>query len=202
MTVFYILRYHWLAGHTKSIKDRDYLCNEVILQPDFRPQDLIGINLNAIDDELAAAANAWDPACPPAEGWKNVPLKLCVPTPSAALPKKTRKRPRTTQPLEPEPPKNHLVIEGLRAQSLTDLMKKTFSNNDINTFNYDTYEHRWRPPGSSGPAQTLMGEMYTSPAMIRLNREIQNLDIDCDLPRCCAAYMFMLDGMQFAQFSH
>ncbi|KAG9105321.1 hypothetical protein FRC07_009390, partial [Ceratobasidium sp. 392] len=91
MTVFYILRYHWLAGHTKSIKDRDYLCNEVILQPDFRPQDLIGVNLNAIDNALAAAANAWDPSCPPAEGWKNVPLKLRVPTPSAALPKKTRK---------------------------------------------------------------------------------------------------------------
>ncbi|KAG9119749.1 hypothetical protein FRC07_005073 [Ceratobasidium sp. 392] len=107
-----------------------------------------------------------------------------------------------TQLSEPEPPKNYLVIEGLCAQSLTGLMKKTFSNNDVKTFNYNTYEYRWRPPGSSGPAQTLMGEMYTSPAMIRLHREIQNLDIDCDLPRCCAAYMFMSDGMQFAQFSH
>ncbi|KAG8739756.1 hypothetical protein FRC12_016207 [Ceratobasidium sp. 428] len=81
-------------------------------------------------------------------------------------------------------------------------MKKTFSQNDIDSFNYDTYEYRWKPPGSSGPAQTISGEMYTSPAMIKAHREIQELDIDCDLPRCVAAYMFMSDGMQFAQFSH
>ncbi|KAG9085487.1 hypothetical protein FS749_004384 [Ceratobasidium sp. UAMH 11750] len=83
LPVFYILRYHWLAGNTKSPNDRDYLCNEVILQPGFKPEDLIGINLRAVDGELAAAANNWDPLCPPAEGWKNVPLQLRVPTPSA-----------------------------------------------------------------------------------------------------------------------
>ncbi|KAG8700404.1 hypothetical protein FRC08_004728 [Ceratobasidium sp. 394] len=208
LSVFYVLRYHWLAGNTKSLNDRDYLCNEVILQPGFKPEDLIGVNLRAVDGELAAAANNWDPLCPPAEGWKNVPLQLRVPTPSAVRNQaRKRKHPRAarTQPLpapEPQPQDDCIDISGLRARSLTDLMKKTFSVNDVNHFHYEPYEHKWKPPGLSGPAQTLSGEMYTSPAMIKAHREVQNLDIDCDLPRCVAAFMFASDGMQFAQFSH
>ncbi|KAG9097673.1 hypothetical protein FRC06_007313 [Ceratobasidium sp. 370] len=81
-------------------------------------------------------------------------------------------------------------------------MKKTFSANDVDNFHYEPYQHKWKPPGSSGPTQTLSGEMYTSPAMIKAHREVQSLNIDCDLPRCVAAFMFASDGMQFAQFSH
>ncbi|KAG9087801.1 hypothetical protein FRC06_002358 [Ceratobasidium sp. 370] len=200
LSVFYVLRYHWLAGNTKSLNDRDYLCNEVILQPGFKPGDLVGVNLRTIDSELAMAANNWDPSCLPAEGWKNVPLKLRVPTPGVVQKRTARQQPHLAP--EPQPQDNYVGVSGLRARSLTDLMKKTFSANDVNNFHYELYEHKWKPPGSSGPAQTLSGEMYTSPAMIKVHREVQNLDIDCNLPRCIAGFMFASDGMQFAQFSH
>ncbi|KAG8733627.1 hypothetical protein FRC10_012232 [Ceratobasidium sp. 414] len=67
ISVFYVLRYHWLSGNSKSIANCEYLCNEVLLQPNFNPRNLIGINLSNIDSQLAAAARNWDPACPPAE---------------------------------------------------------------------------------------------------------------------------------------
>ncbi|KAG9086349.1 hypothetical protein FS749_003695 [Ceratobasidium sp. UAMH 11750] len=38
--------------------------------------------------------------------------------------------------------------------------------------------------------------------MIKAHREVQSLNIDCNLPRCVAGFMFASDGMQFAQFSH
>ncbi|KAG8729295.1 hypothetical protein FRC10_004102 [Ceratobasidium sp. 414] len=102
-----------------------------------------------------------------------------------------------------EPHDDYIGVSGYRARSLTDLMKKTFSSNDLNEdFHYVPFEHCWKPPGTSGPAQKLMGEMYTSPVMIKAHREVQNLNIDCDLPRCVAGFMFASDGMQFAQFSH
>ncbi|KAG9089054.1 hypothetical protein FRC06_001731, partial [Ceratobasidium sp. 370] len=192
ITVFYVLRYHWLSGNSKSIKDRDYLCNEVLLQPDFNPSDLVGVNLDAVESQLAAAAKNWDPTCPPAEGWKNIPLRLRVPTPRAAA----------RSQLATKPHDNYVGVSGYRARSLTDLMKKTFATNDPDTFHYEPFEHRWKLPGSSGPAQTLSGEMYTSPVMIKAHREVQSLDIACDLPRCVAGFMFASDGMQFASFSH
>ncbi|KAG8793420.1 hypothetical protein FRC12_002795 [Ceratobasidium sp. 428] len=194
ISVFYVLRYHWLNGSNKSLDDRDYLCNEVLLQPDFNPRDLVGVNLRAIDDALAEAAKSWNPNCPPARGWKNIPLQLRVPPPRVT---KANAKSLSTRV------DNYISIDGFRAQTLVDIMVKAFTINNDKTFNYDTFELRWKPPGSTGPAQTLMGEMYNSPAMIRANREVQSLkiNVDCDLPRCVAGFMFSSDGMQFAQFS-
>ncbi|KAG8733626.1 hypothetical protein FRC10_012231 [Ceratobasidium sp. 414] len=62
-------------------------------------------------------------------------------------------------------------------------MRKTFASNDPNTFHYEPFKHCWKPPSLSGPAQTLSGEMYTSPVMIKAHWEVQNLNIPCDLPR-------------------
>ncbi|KAG8700007.1 hypothetical protein FRC08_004982 [Ceratobasidium sp. 394] len=194
ISVFYVLRYHWLSGNNKSLDDRDYLCNEVLLQPDFNPRDLIGVNLRDIDSKLAEAAKSWDPNCPPAEGWKNVPLRLQVPPPRITRAQAARS--------QHPPAKNYITISGYRARSLVDMMTKAFATNNPTTFHYDPFEHRWNPPGSSGPAQTLSGEMYTSPVMRRAHHEVQDLDLDCTLPRCVAGFMFASDGMQFAQFSH
>lgn len=196
ISVFYVLRYHWLSGNSKSLKDREYLCNQVLLQPDFNPHDLIGVNLNNIDSKLAEAARSWDPNCPPAEGWRNIPIKLRVPPPRVTRSRSARSRANDTTP------NAHICISGFRARSLVDTMKKTFSSNNISTFHYEPFEHRFKPPGTSGPAQTLSGEMYTSPAMLRAHREVQSLDIECDLPRCVAGFMFASDGMQYAMFSH
>ncbi|KAG9089568.1 hypothetical protein FRC06_001484 [Ceratobasidium sp. 370] len=190
ISVFYILRYHWLSGNTKSLRDRDHLCNDIILQPDFKSSDLRGVDLSSVDSQLAAAAKTWDPTCPPAEGWKNVPLQLPVLTPRAIKTCTPKSQPSIT------PDSDYVGISGFRARSLVDLMKKTFSSNDLDSFHYEPFEHRWKPPGTSGPAQTLSGEMYTSPVMIKAHREVQSLDIDCDLPRCIAGFMFASDASQ------
>ncbi|KAG9093641.1 hypothetical protein FRC06_011426, partial [Ceratobasidium sp. 370] len=136
--------------------------------------------------QLAATAQTWDPACPPAEGWKNMPLRLPVPTPHALKTRTPKSQPSIT------PDSDYVGISGFRAWSLIDLMKKTFNSNDLDSFHYKPFEHRWKPPGTSGPTQTGMGEMYTLPMMIKAHREVQSLDIDCDLPQQYA----------IAQFSH
>ncbi|KAG8729146.1 hypothetical protein FRC10_004213 [Ceratobasidium sp. 414] len=194
ISVFYVLWYHWLNGNNKSLDDRNYLCNEVLLQPDFNPRDLIGVNLREVDSQLAEAAKSWDPNCPPAQGWKSVPLRLQVPPPRITQAQSARS--------QNPPVNNYVTISGYRARSLVDVMMKTFTTNNPTTFHYEPFEHRWKPPGSSGPGQTLSGEMYTSPAMRRAHREVQDLNIECTLPRCVAGFMFTSDGMQFAQFSH
>ncbi|KAG9120845.1 hypothetical protein FRC07_003499 [Ceratobasidium sp. 392] len=189
LSVFYILRYHWLKGDTKSLEDRDYLVEEVMLKPGFNPSHLAGVNLRDIDDKLAEAARSWDPNRPPAEGWKNIPLRLEIPRTNAQV----------------NQARCHVEISGYRAQSLLDIMVKVFSSNNISTFQYEPFHELFKPPGSSLPAQPLAGEMYTSPMMINAHREVQLLtiaDTTCTLPRCVAAYMFASDGMQFAQFSH
>ena len=190
LSVFYVLRYHWLNSNSKSLADRDFLVDEVILQPDFNAWDLVGVNLRQVDSQLADAAQHWDPNCPPSEGWKNIPLLLEVP--------------RLRNQLDQDP--FHLEITGLRARTLLGIMKKTFSSNNPSTFHYEPFYEYFKPPGTpQSTPQPLFGEMYTSAAMNRAHREVQNLQIsdsECTLPRCVAAFMFSSDGIQFAQFSH
>jgi hypothetical protein len=60
-------RHHWLGGATKSLASRDSLCKDVIQQLDFDKQDLNGIELCKVDDELVEAAKTRNTLCPPSE---------------------------------------------------------------------------------------------------------------------------------------
>jgi hypothetical protein len=194
LSVFYVMRYHWLTGETKSLADRDYLCSKLLLQPDFNCNDIIGVNFKDIDNKLAAAAHNWDPSFPLSEGWKNIPLWLPVPPP------------RITQKNRANPPSPlYVSISGFQALTLLGVMHKAFSNNNQKSFHYKPFEEYHKPLGSLDPPQRLSGEMYTLPVMIRGHQEVQNLairDASCTLPQCVAACMFASDGVQFAAFSH
>jgi hypothetical protein len=191
ISAFYIQRYHWLSGETKSLDDRDSLCNNAILQSDFKPSDIAGISFRALDDKLAEAAKTWDPICPPAEGWKNVPLRIEIP-PLPAVPSSD----------------NHFyTVPGFRMRSLIDVMRRQFSRNDTSTFHYDPFESYVLPPGAppGTPPIEVRDQIYSSPAMMRAHRDIQSLKIDdstCTLPRCVGAWMFSSDGVQFGNFCH
>ncbi|QRV80198.1 hypothetical protein RhiJN_08213 [Ceratobasidium sp. AG-Ba] len=192
ISAFYIQRHHWLGGNQKSLDDRDSLCNNVILQPDFNRNDIIGVNFRALDDQLAEAAKTWDPGCPPSEGWQTRVLNVQIPPPP--------KNALSSDPVFYEVP-------GFRARSLIDQMRRHFSHNKPNHFHYEPYEAYWIPPDASPGATPieLRDEVYSSPAMMRYHREIQGLkiaDSTCKLPRCVAAYMLSSDGLQFGNFCH
>ncbi|KAF8596782.1 hypothetical protein BDV93DRAFT_562963 [Ceratobasidium sp. AG-I] len=185
--MFYMLQHHWLNGKVKSLDDRDAL-QGYLSRPDFRLEDVRGVNLRDIDHQLADAAKAWDPKCPPLEGWRNIGLRLLVPplcsSPSTA---------------------GYVDVPGFRVQKLTDVMVKVFSMNNISTIHYEPFESCWQPPGTSGPLQQVLDEIYASPKMLEAHREVHHLtiaDSNCKLPRCVAAFMFSSDGVQFGSFSH
>ncbi|KAG9082741.1 hypothetical protein FS749_006609 [Ceratobasidium sp. UAMH 11750] len=192
LSAFYIQRHHWLGGQTKSLDDRDSLCNNVILQPDFNPDDIIGVNFRALDDQLAEAAKTWDPDYPPSAGWRNTTLKVQIPPPPSTA--------SSSDPIFYE-------VTGFRERGLIDQMRRHFSHNEPTTFHYEPFEAYWTPPDAP-PGTTpieIRDEIYSSPAMMRYHREVQALKIDdsaCELPRCVAAFMFSSDGLQFGNFCH
>lgn len=72
-------------------------------------------------------------------------------------------------------------------------------------FHYEPFQEFWVPPGASKPdAETIMGEIYTSRAMLDAHKDVQRLDIsdsNCKLPRVVAAIMFGSDALQLGAFS-
>ncbi|KAG9091927.1 hypothetical protein FRC06_000322 [Ceratobasidium sp. 370] len=169
-----------------------FISNATIGWPDFNPDDIVGVNFRALDDQLAEAAKTWDPNYPASAGWKNTTLKVQIPP-----------LPRTASSSDPV----FYEVTGFRERGLIDQMKRHFSHNDPATFHYEPFESYWTPPNAP-PASTpieIRDEVYSSPVMMRYHREVQALKIDdpaCDLPRCVAAFMFASDGLQFGNFCH
>jgi hypothetical protein len=198
ISTFYVQRHHWLDGNNKSLSSRESLCQDVLLQPDFNPRDVAGVNFRALDSKLAEAASNWNLACPASEGWKDISLPIQIPPPRQTAAELRR----TGGP----PPISYVNVEGLQAHKPLDMLKRGFSVNNSATFHYEPFEAYWKPPTSaSGRPQELKGEIYMSHAMRRAHREVQGLKISdslCTLPRCAGMYMFFSDGAQLASFSN
>ncbi|CUA67885.1 Maltodextrin phosphorylase [Thermococcus litoralis DSM 5473] [Rhizoctonia solani] len=178
-------------GNSKSLNSRESLCNNVIAQPGFRPQDVIGYNFRALDQKLAESEHNWNTLCPPSEGWKNVPLRLEIPPLRQTQAQIRANKDATIS-------RHYITVDGLRARKLLDIVNRAFSENNIATFHYVPFKSFWKPPDSgSGPAQQLFDEIYSSPSMLNAHREVQRLkiaDSSCTRPRCVAYFMFGSDG--------
>jgi hypothetical protein len=170
MLVFYVQRHHWLGGATKSLEDHKDLCDNVFLQPDFNPCDVVGVNLEKLDKKLTKVAKTCNPVCPPSEGWRKIPLRLEIPP--------------TTHSLHRGLPNAFIEIPAFYACNLTDVIRKQFISNDLSTFHYEPFESYWTPPGTN-QHQQLFDEIYSSPTMMRAHCEVQAAQIadkNCTLP--------------------
>ncbi|KAG8741835.1 hypothetical protein FRC12_015532, partial [Ceratobasidium sp. 428] len=193
LSTFYFLRWFW-KGSNKSITSREELVNDVILNPQFNPQDLDGVNLRTLDKKLAASTSlpSADDLPTPSGGWVQKTVSIRVPI-------TTRKSKGVRSKLE------QLGISGLHARSILDGIRKGFKRNKKRHFHYNPYESKWVPPGTAkSNTQTISDEMYTSPAMLEAHKEVQQLkiaDSSCELPRVVAAVMLGSDGLQLGAFS-
>ncbi|CEL56121.1 hypothetical protein RSOLAG1IB_07574 [Rhizoctonia solani AG-1 IB] len=197
ISTFYIQAHHWLQGNTKSLNDRERLCNNVLARPDFNPRDVVGFNFKRLDDQLCESAKTRNALCPPSEGWHSVSLALEIPPvrQTAAMLK------QQTHPLL----KRYINIPGLRSRKLTDIIYRAFSTNNPKTFHYEPRSEYYEPPGQQGARFQIFGEIYSSPSMLKAHQEVQHLkiaDAACKLPRCVAYMMCSSDGLQFGSFCH
>ncbi|KAG8704510.1 hypothetical protein FRC11_009822, partial [Ceratobasidium sp. 423] len=192
LSTFYFLRWFW-KGKNKSITSREEL-RTIMLDPKFNPQDLNGINLRDVDQQLAAAANAEivDGVPRLSEGWTQKTVSIKVPV------SRQGKVARSTSG-------EHLSVEGMRSRTILSGIRRGFTRNKINHFHFEPFESKWIPPGQpKSKAQTISDEMYTSPAMLEAHKEIQRLEIadrNCQLPRVVAAVMLGSDALQLGAFS-
>ncbi|QRV94382.1 colossin-A [Ceratobasidium sp. AG-Ba] len=183
LSTFYLLRWFWKQSNN-SLDNRQELLEKVLLQPDFNPADLLGLDLRAIDKKLAAVSNFdGDQSYQRNQGWraKSVPIQLPL------------SHQGSTRSLAAS---HRIMVPGG--------IRKSFRQNNQRHFQYEPFKLLWTPPGKPrSEAQELMGEIYNSPAMIEAHKDIQKLKISdesCTLPRVVAAVMFGSDAMQLGPF--
>ncbi|KAG9079443.1 hypothetical protein FS749_008528 [Ceratobasidium sp. UAMH 11750] len=194
LSTYYLLRWFWKRSKN-SIASREELVNDVLLQRQFNPSDLAGVDLRAVDKALAATAShapQGDEMFSKANGWRVRSVPVQVP-----ISRKTSSQHLGTS--------HRVMVPGLHSRTILQGIRKGFAQNNCTQFHYEPFHSSWIPPGESkSKAQTLMGEIYNSPAMIDAHKEIQKLKISdekCTLPRVVAAVMFGSDATQLGAFS-
>ncbi|KAG8741331.1 hypothetical protein FRC10_002993 [Ceratobasidium sp. 414] len=189
LTTFHFLHWFW-KGTSKSQASRKDL-QRVLLQPDFNPRDLSGVNLGAIDDKLAASVYSEldKGSFRGSDGWTEKSVTVQVP-----LRGKNKAGQSATVP-----------ISGLHSRKILAGVRKAFFSNNVKQFHYEPFESRYLPPGASkSESQVISDEIYTSPAMLEAHKDVQRLEIEdskCTHPRVVAAIMLGSDATQLGAFS-
>ncbi|QRV96818.1 colossin-A [Ceratobasidium sp. AG-Ba] len=189
LSTFYLLRWFWKQSNN-SLKNREKLLDDVLLQPQFNPADLAGVDLRAID-RLLAACGTGEEKFAQIQGWKarSVPIQIPV----------------FRQGSKSARSSNQIMVPGLHSRTILAGIRKSFSQNNAIHFHNEPFKLLWIPPGKlRAEAQEIMGEIYNSPAMIDAYKDVQRLKIsdeNCTLPRVVAAVMFGSDAAQLGPFS-
>ena len=188
--------WHWNHGNQKSRESFSELLN-IIGNPEFNPDDVRHTKWAKIDAKLAK--NNFDGQSDEDEedeaewidedaGWHRTPINISVPFHS---------RSKT-------PGLQNYIVGDLYHRSFVSIIREKLANReDDRNFHYEPYELFWKPTDSSDDIR-IHGELYTSPAFLDANREVQDSpgEPGCDLPRVVVAMMLASDATHLTSFGN
>jgi hypothetical protein len=173
--------YWWWIKDGRSQSDRQYLLNDIFAKGEFKLEDLTGVNMADLDDQMVTmdrqgADNGW------------ITHAVDIKIPPGKLTQRTQELPKYT-------------IKGLRYRRLTEVIKMAFARDNARWFHYDPFKQYWQPNHTLPPVR-VYDELYTSDAWIDEHRRLQESPtVDgCTLPRVIAGMMLWSNATQCSQF--
>lgn len=207
MSSFLLNKWFWNRGANKSKADRKELIENVLSHPDFKTEDLRGVNMDKLDAHVAQDADSpWE-----GNGWLNSTVTIDIPLGEKLTKSNKRQRAKDLQtarrhgeidPDAPEVPTIRFNIPNFRHRSLLTIIREVFTSPPSKQFHFHPFKQYWKPMHSDVEPEHVFDEMYTSEAFLAADRELQSSPrgTDCDLPRAVAGFMFWSDATHVAQF--
>ncbi len=204
---FLFNRWHWDSGK-KTKKGRADFIDVVAQHPDFRIEDITGVNFDRLDNQLAQNPGAVVDD----NGWTNSSVPIYIPTgkkeTKASRREAVARRRRAhdsedgSTDSEEYTTGRKYFVHGLHHRSLVDIVKEVFSGADSERFHWHLFEEYWMPPWDENTRERVYGDLFSSNTFLDEDRKLQNSPPEpgCDLPRTIAAMMLYLDATQVAQF--
>ncbi|TFY53731.1 hypothetical protein EVG20_g9986 [Dentipellis fragilis] len=204
----FIYNKFWKSHLHTSNTAHDEFGDTVLANPHFKPIDALGIDYSAIEKRISEDIQSpWG-----SNGWRRSTLVLEIPTGIKATKASEREHARVRasakrhDEVDPDADPyciHKIPIYDVRTRSLTHLLRETASENPaFKEAHVHGYTETWVPPYKGVPPERVWGELYTSDAFLREERELlaSAPEKDCDLPRAVWAYMIWSDSTHLAQF--
>jgi hypothetical protein len=113
-------------------------------------------------------------------------------------------QPRRGIPSRPNAGPQNFVVSDFYHRSLVSVIRDKLSrSSDFRLFHLHPHELLWKLPNQPELIR-VQGELYTSPAFINADRELQDApgEPGCDLPRVVIALMFWSDATHLTSFGN
>lgn len=182
--------WYWNHGIQKS-QDNFKKLLAIIGSKKFRPEDVRNTNWKLVDKALARNPFDEDGSDPEwideDAGWVKTPIHISVPFHN-----------RTRNP----GPKDY-VVGDLYHRPLVSIIVEKIRKRYNPYFHHHGFELFWKPTEQS-PDIRVHGELYTSPAYLEAQREVQESpgEPGCNLPRVVVAMMFWSDSTHLTSFGN
>jgi hypothetical protein len=215
LSSFLLDHYFWTAGTSKSRNDRDAL-QAVITHPDFKREDIEGVNFRRLEEELRGRSSHGD--WEQQRGWRTSEISIGIPTgikKTAAVKRDNAAREARMRNVLYTPSSTKADIDGFplpiatfHYRPICEVIRETFSSDPAaRSFHYHPYEQTYHSPTDPTlPIERVYDELYSSDAWIQEDAKIQTIKVDQsdperDLPRSVAAIMVWSDETLLNTFS-
>ena len=191
---FLLGEWYWNDGVQKSKSGFQNLL-KIVGHPEFRPEDVAGLNWQSIDAELSGDRRvdsldddrSWQDERVDGD-WVKTPIKIKVPFHKGML----------------HPGEEVFEAGNLHHRKLVSVIREKITKSSTHPrLHFEPYRLYWQPKESSEPVR-VHGELYTSEAFVEAHDDLQRATRDpgCDLARVVVGLMFASDGTQLANFSN
>ncbi|KJA27429.1 hypothetical protein HYPSUDRAFT_130944 [Hypholoma sublateritium FD-334 SS-4] len=185
---FLLGEWYWNGGLQKTKEDFKRLMG-IICDQAFDPEDVRDVPWDSINGRLGQSNDSVDTWFDePDAGWKETTITLSIPFPRNAL----------------NPGLQLYTFPPFRHRSIVSILKEKMANaRDFPHFHLEPYELRWQQKDvPDAESIRVHGELYTSPAFLEANEEIQALAAEpgCSLPRVLVGLMFGSDSTHLTAF--
>lgn len=185
-TIYRLMSWFYSGSGKKSLSDLDNLVHEVILQDDFKKEDLEGFRAST----EAIRMDNWvdeDPHFSAKDGWIESSVQISVPAD------------RVRHDSEDAAPK--FEVPGLFYRKPLEVIKAAFQEQAAKYFHIHGFKQFWQATPDSQP-ERLYSEMYTSDAFLEEEAKIraQPQTIGCQLETVVASIMLWSDSTHLTNF--
>lgn len=186
-STYLLMNWLFTGSNAKTLSEADRLVSEVIMNPEFRQEELRGFNaareakrLDEIKDKALVQSlfNA-------ADGWRQTSVKIHVPF------ERIKYRSEKDAPV--------FEVDTLFYRHPLEVVKAALSELDTEYFHFYPFRSYWQADSNSKP-ERIYSELYNSNAYLEEHERIQQAHATPDCDTVVAAIMLWSDSTQLANF--